>query len=71
MLNTPLFRLCSYEKPTKHRSFWYRGAFHDGFEGCQKTFKNTLEKVPFLLVRFLWANKENEQAKGRIIFIKK
>ena len=23
--------------------------------------KNTLEEVPFLLVRFLWASKENEQ----------
>lgn len=23
--------------------------------------KNTSEKVPFLLVRFLWANKENER----------
>ncbi|MBG6133798.1 hypothetical protein IWQ47_005290, partial [Aquimarina sp. EL_43] len=23
--------------------------------------KNTLKKVPFLLVRFLWASKENEQ----------
>ena len=23
--------------------------------------KNTLEEAPFLLVRFLWANKENEQ----------
>jgi hypothetical protein len=27
----------------------------------KKPSKNTFEKVPFLLVRFLWANKENEQ----------
>jgi hypothetical protein len=27
----------------------------------KKPPKNTFEKVPFLLVRFLWANKENEQ----------
>jgi hypothetical protein len=28
---------------------------------CKNSVKNTLEKGPFLLVRFLWANKENEQ----------
>jgi hypothetical protein len=31
--------------------------------------KNTFEKVPFLLVRFLWANKENEQQHGKHILI--
>jgi hypothetical protein len=29
--------------------------------------KNTLEKGPFLLVRFLWASKENEQYNFKII----
>jgi hypothetical protein len=30
--------------------------------------KNTSEKVPFLLVRFLWARKENEQSKWIPVF---
>jgi len=39
--------------------FW---ALFAGF--IQEPAKNTLEKEPFLLVRFLWANKENEQDKS-------
>jgi hypothetical protein len=41
------------------RKFSFYGRFLKSFD--KKSSKNTFEKVPFLLVRFLWANKENEQ----------
>jgi hypothetical protein len=32
-----------------------------GLGFCKKPYPNTFEKGPFLLVRFLWVSKENEQ----------
>jgi thioredoxin reductase (NADPH) len=60
-----LYRQCSHEKPEDDSNFWIRVAFHGGFYPAHKKImcgiKNTFDKVPFLLVRFLWASKENEQ----------
>jgi hypothetical protein len=36
-----------------------------GLHLIEKPPKNTFEKGPFLLVRFLWAYKENEQQHGK------
>jgi len=60
---TFLYRQCSHEKPQQMNKLCLGSLFMAVCRGFQrKPPQNTFDKVPFLLVRFLWANKENEQA---------
>ncbi len=57
----PPFPQNSEPKASRFRNEVTR-SFGNGF---QRQLKNSLEKVPFLLLRFLWASKENEERKQK------